>query len=311
MNKYKKDFISVIMPTHNAGDFLVEAIESIINQTYKNFEFIIINDASTDNTAKVLKKYQHKYPEIIKIITLKSKHGAFLAANRGIRISKGEFIAPMDSDDISKPQRLEKEINFLRHNPEYIVVGTQANIINSKGKITGVKKCPQNSDEIKSMFFEYNPIVHPSCMIRRMFMPEKNTLYRNKYGVNDDYYTLFVLLKFGKFANLPQVLFNYRIHKNNSSLQNIKQKFFNSVRIRIKAITDLNYKPSIKSTVKMLSQIMVVTLIPESMILKLYFFIRGINSPSVKFSFAFDKFNIFITKAKNYSYSLINTITSL
>lgn len=291
------------MPVYNAGDFLVEALDSILSQTYQNFELIIINDGSTDKSQKIIETYQNRYPEKIRVIYLKTKHGAFAAANRGVRISKGEYIAPMDSDDISEPERIEKEIDFLQKNPDYIVVGTHAKIIDKNGEEIGKKAFPINHQDIYQKFFEVNPIVHPSCMIRRSLMPEKTTLYRDKFGVNDDYYTLFVLLRFGKFANIPEFLFNYRIHQNNSSLQNLKQKFFNTVKIRIKAVFDLDYKPSFISVIKFLGQIAIVSLIPKTVLFNVYLLSKGIKKPKDILVNANKRFTFALSRVKSYSFS--------
>jgi hypothetical protein len=277
--KSGRPFISVLMPVYNSGVFLVEAIESVLTQTYQNFELIIINDNSSDNSEKIILGFKKRYPGKIKYHKLSRRLGAFGAANVGFKYAKGEFIAPMDSDDISHPQRFEKEINYLTQNKEAIVVGTQSRLIDKNGYVIGKKVFPLCHQEIYRSFFEVQPMVHPSCMIKRSLLPDKNKLYRNKYKVNDDYYTLFSLLKYGKFANLPEFLFNYRIHSNNSSLQKIKQKFFNTVKIRIEAVRKFGYTPSFIGSLKFIMQILIITPMPEKVLLYCFMVMKGIVTP--------------------------------
>lgn len=267
------------MPVYNAGGFLAEAIDSILSQTLQNFELIIINDNSKDNSEKVILSYKKRYPGKIKYFKLTKRLGAFGAANIGIKHARGEFIAPMDSDDISHPQRFEKEVNYLIRDKEAIVVGSQSRLIDKNGFVIGKKVFPLCHQDIYRSFFEVQPIVHPSCMIKRSLLPEKNRLYYNKYNVNDDYYTLFSLLRYGKFANLPEFLFNYRIHSNNSSLQKIKQKFFNTVKIRIEAVIKFGYAPSFVGLLKFLLQLLVIAPMSEKMLLYCFMVVKGIAAP--------------------------------
>jgi glycosyltransferase involved in cell wall biosynthesis len=115
--------ISVIMPVYNAAEFLAESIESILNQTFTNFELIILNDKSTDNSLDVISKYQRSDSRII-IINKDINVGPANLRNEGLSIAKGEFVALMDADDIAMPQRFEKQINVLKSNPEIGLCGT-------------------------------------------------------------------------------------------------------------------------------------------------------------------------------------------
>lgn len=277
------------MPIFNGSLFVAEAINSILYQTYQNFELIVVNDNSKDNTLDILKRYQKTNSQKIKIISLKKRHGAFGAANKGIKQAKGEFLAVMDADDISHPQRLEKEVAYLLQHKNVIVVGGHARIINNQGDVIGKKIFPSNHKAIYEKFFEVHPMVHPSCMIRRSLLPKRDRLYADTFGVNDDYYTFFTLLRFGEFANIKDYLLDYRIHLGNSSLQNLKQKFFNTLRIRLVAIKNLGYKPTYTGIIKVFLQIMLVSFIPETALLHLYLFIKGIHAPARQFNLAFVK----------------------
>lgn len=298
--------VSVIMPVYNGEVYIRSAVNSILNQTYRNFELIIVNDSSTDSTSDILSDFKKRYPKI-KIINLNSKHGPFGAINLAMRQAKGEFIAPMDSDDISHPKRLEKQVQFMLDNKDVIVVGTHARIIDGKGNVIGKKTFATKHNDIYRQFFEVHPIVHPSSMIRRSLLPNKNTIYYNRFGINDDYFTFFNFLTYGKFANIDEFLFDYRIHLKNHSLQNLKGKFFNTLRIRLIAVTKLGYKPTLGGLMKFSGQIILATFLPEPQLFTLFLFSKGIYSPQNRLIRFMQKINFNFVKTKDPSLSFETT----
>ncbi|MFH0750063.1 MAG: glycosyltransferase [Candidatus Gottesmanbacteria bacterium] len=281
MKQTHRPLVSVIMPVHNAGKFLAPAIDSILKQTYKKIELIIVDDCSTDDSWKVITAYKKHFPTIIKVLHTKEKTNSAGngATNFAIPHAKGAFIARMDADDISYPTRIEKQVAYLQANPLTILVGTQAMIIDKNGKITGKKSMPTTNKAIYRMYGVIHPIIHPSVMIRRSMLPDKNKIYAMKWDVNDDYYTFFSLLPYGHFANLPEYLLKYRIHGNNLSLQHPKQKFINSINIRMEAITKLHYAIPFDILMIMAIQFLIVSILPERLIVPLYMGFRGMNSP--------------------------------
>lgn len=285
MNKQKNNqnnmpLVSVVIPTYNAEKYLAEAIDSILWQTYQNYELYIVDDASTDGTVDIIKQYQKKYPKKVKAIFLKENTNA--AGNAGMNIAypllKGKYIVRMDADDIAYPKRIEKQVKFMEKHPDAILLGTQGTVIDGQGKVIGDKKFPISNQAIYKEYFILHPILHPSVMFRKSLIPNKDYIYENKWGVNDDYYTFFNLLQYGKFYNLPESLLYYRVHGSNSSLQNLKQKFINTLNIRFQAIKKFNYKPSIKGIILMLAQCLLIGLIPEKLVLPVYFFIKGVRN---------------------------------
>lgn len=292
----KQPLVSVIMPVHNAGNFVAEAIESIVNQTYKNLELIIVDDGSSDQSTQTIKNCQKQYPKTIHAVLLRKNIGESASANLAFKQTKGDFIARMDADDISHPERIEKQVEFMLSHPEIIVLGTQADVINEKGEITGKKTFPSAHRKIYSEYAIFHPMLNPSCMVRRSLLPDKNKLYENKLEPNDDYYTFFKLLNHGKFANLEECLVYYRIHSNNKSLQNPKEKFANSLRIRKEAIKKLGYKAGPRTLLFMALQYIIVTLLPERLIVPTYIFLRGMYSPSKIFDKIFLATSLLKTK---------------
>lgn len=275
----KKPLVSVIMPVYNGESFVGEAIESLLAQTYKPLELIIVDDASRDSTPEVLKFYKIKFPRKIEVITLAQNRGDSVAANIAFKKARGEFISRMDADDIAHSQKIELQVKYMKTHPEVIVLGTQADVINAENEIVGQKSFPLTHKKIYERFAVVNPMLHPSCMFRRALLPVRDDLYEDKYRPNDDYLTFFGFLNYGKFANLPQKLLYYRIHGNNISLQHPKTNFKNSLRIRKIAIDTLGYVPTSRGKILMLIQRVLISILPEKIIVPLYMLLRGMRTP--------------------------------
>lgn len=284
--KTQYPLVSIVMPVYNASAFMRAAIDSILNQTYTHFELVIVDDQSLDNSWSIAKEYAASHPDRIRAIRLKKNTNA--AGNGAMNAVypklKGAFIARMDADDIAYPARIGKQVRFMQSHPDAVVVGTQGTIIDAEGKKKGKKIFPTDSAHIYDEYFVLHPILHPSVMLRKSLLPSKQIIYENKWGINDDYYTFFKLLQYGKFYNLKESLLYYRVHGANSSLQNPKQKFMNSIKIRIEAVRTLNYRPSLKGISLMCIQLMTIPLIPEKLIVPLYFALRGIKHPTPTFT---------------------------
>ncbi len=286
-----KPLVSVIMPVYNAADYLVESIQSIINQTYKNWELIIVDDASTDNSWSLIKSFKSKYPTKVKVIRLKKNlnKGGDVCANLAFQKAKGEFVARMDADDIAHPQRLAKQVKFLLANPDIFMVGSQAWVINGAGDVIGEKKLPLSSQDIYKHYAVFHPMIHPTIMLRKDQVKTKN-LYQIKYSANNDLLTFFKLLKDKKFVNLKQKLLYYRVHGKNDSLTNIKEKYFNTLKIRLEAVRNLGYRPSFRAILVNLSQLFTVLLLPEKALFLLYMLAKGIITPKDLFKKVFSLF---------------------
>lgn len=281
MKVNKKPLVSVVMPVYNAGLFLYEAINSILNQTYRNFELIIVDDASTDNSREIISSFKRQYSRKIKVVKLPQNlnRGGDVAGNVGFKLTKGEFVARMDADDIAMPNRLEKQVPFLMQNPKIFAVGSNAHVIDKEGYLIGEKKMPLDNEKIYREFFVFHPLIHPTLMFRRSAIKRKN-LYKLEYQANNDYLTFFEMIAKGyQFANLPEKLLCYRFHGKNDSLVRVKNRFFNSLKIRLEAVREFGYKPNLVSIFKLLAQVFIVLILPEKVIVPLYLVIRGISRP--------------------------------
>lgn len=266
--------ISVILPVHNAQKYLIEALESIRYQTYPHFEVIAIDDASTDNSLKILKNYSKIDPRF-KVYHNKTNLKIANTLNFGVRKAKGLFLARMDADDVSMPSRFQKQISFLTKHPGVIVVGGQCLTIDTNSKITGKKLFPTNHIAINELMFTANPLQHPSIVIRRDLLPSNFAWYNPKLTPAEDLDLYFRLGKFGLFANLKSTVLMYRQHEDSETFRNPKLTFKVTQKVRRLAVAKYGYKPSLKSIVLATVQKIVLSVIPASLVFPLYTFVRG------------------------------------
>lgn len=219
--------ITVLMSVYNGEKYLKEAIESIINQTFKDFEFLIINDASTDSSVDIIKGFNDKR---IVLIENKENLGLTKSLNKGIKLSKGKYIARMDADDISLPHRFEKQFEFMEENPDITLCGAWVQTI---GERNNIWKTPLDSNTIKSQLLFNNVIWHPTVFLRRDTLLENNLLYNEDFRFAQDYEFWVRIIEKFKVQNIPEVLLHYRIHKTSVGGKNRKEQeeFVESVRL--------------------------------------------------------------------------------
>ena len=199
--------ISVVMSVYNAEKYLDEAIESILKQTYKDFEFIIINDGSIDKSLEIIEKYKQQDERIV-LISRENK-GLIASLNEGIEKARGKYIARMDADDISLPKRFEEQLKIMENDKEIVVCGSWINVFgeNRKEKIS---KYFQYDKEIKANLIMSCCFAHPSVMMRRDAFLDNNIWYDENFKNAEDYHLWTQLARVGKFYNIPKVLLNYR-----------------------------------------------------------------------------------------------------
>lgn len=203
--------VSVIMPVFNAAPYLSEAVESILNQTFRNFEFIIINDGSTDGSSDILEHYSH----IDRRITVyhQGNKGLIHALNRAYRLAQGPLLARMDADDISFPTRLERQVAFLQNHPEVGVLGSwYESFSQDKEKSTLVPLPTQPLSTAWSLLFG-TPVHHPTVILRKELL-KKSGYYRETAPFIEDRDLWLRMSKITKLMNLPEVLLRYRIHND-------------------------------------------------------------------------------------------------
>jgi len=229
--------ITVLMPVYNGEKFLAEAIDSILCQTFKDFEFLIINDGSTDKTKEIIQSYTDpriRYVENEKNIKL------IASLNKGLDLAKGRYIARMDADDISLPERLEKQFSFMEKNSEIGFCGTKANVF--EGKL--LKKFPETDDDIRIRMFFFNHIPHPSVMLRKSVLVQNNLKYDKNYIHAEDYALWLQMLKFTNVYIIQETLVLHRLHENQISEIYNKEQYSTARKIRLELLSKLGISPT-------------------------------------------------------------------
>lgn len=227
--------ISIIMSVYNGAKYLREAIDSILNQTFTDFEFIIINDGSTDKTGEILKQYDD---DRIVMIHNNENIGLTKSLNKGIQISKGKYVARMDGDDISMAERIEKQVQFMEKNKNVEVLGTDYYTIDESGKRIEAKlRIPYTSEEIKKYIFLFNPFVHSSIMIRRSVIEELG-IYDERFELAQDYELILRILSKYEGCNLKEELIAFRIDKRRLNLMRTRKQIYFSILARLKVLRE-------------------------------------------------------------------------
>ncbi|MCR5416426.1 MAG: glycosyltransferase [Pseudobutyrivibrio sp.] len=211
--------ISVILPTYNSGKTIKRALDSIINQTYRKFEIIIVDGGSTDNTLDILNSYKRERQGII-LVEQGEPLGIANGLNVGLKKASGNYIARMDADDYSYPERFEKQIEFLEENSEIALCGTNIRYIRDTEE--WCSSFPGDSETIKALMPFMDPLAHPTIMAKRSFF--QDNMY-DESAVTEDYELWLRNCLKAKYANLDEVLLDYYISNNNSSSEK-KAKFY-------------------------------------------------------------------------------------
>lgn len=277
----KKPLVSIVLPVYNAEKYLAEAIDSVLKQTYRKWELIIVDDGSTDSSAQIAQKFA-KRSKRIHFFQNKTNRGVAFTANKAIKKAQGQFIARMDADDIMYHRRLEKQVVFLQENPQVVLVGTQCNLIDAQGKFMGEKLFPTDFSEIKKQAFINLPIQQPSMMVNTALLPKSFKWYRVTTLSAEEHELFFKLLQYGEIANLPQKLHKYRFHGENLSLQRPKLDFFKIFWARLKGVWKYGYTPDFLSVMINLAQLAVMLILPSKLIFPVFFYLRDLMTNSRK-----------------------------
>lgn len=210
--------VSVIMAVYNAQDYLKEAIDSILTQTYEDIELIIVNDGSNDLSQDIIEQFRIADCRVVSFSH--NNKGLPHSLNECIKLSKGKYIARMDADDISLPNRIEEQVRFMEVNPSVGVCGTWAEVFGGERRTI---KHPVEHEALKAKLLFNVCFVHPTVMIRRCTLINNNLTYNTNYVNSQDYKLWSELSKVTIMANIPKVLFRYRVSENSiTSITNKK-----------------------------------------------------------------------------------------
>lgn len=223
--------VSIVMAVFNGEDYLDKAIESMCCQSYKNFEFLIIDDGSKDNSKTIIKQYQSNDSRI-RLIENTENIGLPDSLNKGIEAAKGKFIARMDCDDLSFPNRLRDQVHFLETNSDHVLIGAQSIRIDADGRPIEKLNLPTCDTSIRARCLFENPFVHPSVLIRTSTLIDNGIRYRSNYKTTQDWALWIDLMLFGKIANLREPLIFQRVHDKTISRKKRNIQIINSLQIQ-------------------------------------------------------------------------------
>lgn len=262
------------MPVFNAEKFISVAVESILNQTYEKFEFIIIDDASTDSTSKILSNFKKKDKRII-ILRNKNNLGVTKSLNKGIAKALGRYITRMDADDWSHPDRFRLQVELMERNPQVVVSGSYVEVCNAQLETKYIRKYHINDKDIRKHIFRYSPFAHPATVWRANIL--KKQRYNETLTTCQDYELYFRVGKIGKFMNIDRSLLKLRLHKHSVSSFTNDLQWKNTVLIRFNAVLMLEYNMSKIDKIYNFLQEVCIGLLPVKMRFILFNFIRRLN----------------------------------
>lgn len=219
--------VSVIMSVYNGETHLAQAIESIIKQTYKAIEFIIIDDASTDNSPAILKEFAER-DQRIRVMRNQENIGLTRSLNKGLRICHGEFIARQDADDFSSPERIAKQVYFMTCNPDVMLLGTSGCLMDEKGKVLHNERVVSGTNRLRKLIIKKNQFFHGSVMIRKSCL-SKIGLYNEEFRSGQDYDLFLRIAENYAIENLWETLYHYRITSTAISMTKTKEQLMSGL----------------------------------------------------------------------------------
>jgi hypothetical protein len=213
--------VSVVMSVFNGQAFLSEAIESILSQSFRDFEFVIVDDGSTDATAKIISAYASRDGRM-RIFRHENK-GRAESLNVGISLAQARYIARMDADDIALPERLQMQVDFMELHPEVGLLGGAVELINTQGQILRIVRPPLEDTELRSLLLSNNPMFHPAVVMRKEVALACGG-YRKALLDADDYDLWLRMSERSRLANLAKPILRYRIHSDQVSVRNLRHQ---------------------------------------------------------------------------------------
>ncbi len=214
--------VSVLMPVYNTEKYVAEAVESVLNQTFNNFEFLIIDDGSSDNSLTILKQYAEQ-DQRIRLVS-RPNTGYVVALNEMLQLAQGKYVARMDSDDVALPERFSRQVDFLESNSNVVCVGGSFELIDEKGRLLTRLELPQSNVEIQKLILAgHTSICHPCAMIRQKALIEFGG-YNEAMLPTEDLDLWLRLGEVGALANLKDTVLKYRLRMHSVSQQAQEQQ---------------------------------------------------------------------------------------
>lgn len=268
----KQTPVSILMPVYNAEKYLSMAIESMLCQSFKDFEFIIVDDASGDASWRIVKEFAKK-DKRLKIIRNSKNLRTTKTLNIGLKKAKGKYIVRMDADDWSYPERIERQVRFMEKHPSIGVSGGVIEICDEDLKILNKRGYPLTDKKVREKIFRYSPFAHPATIWRAEVL-KKVGGYNENLPLSQDYELYFRIGHVSKFGNLEKTLLKLRTHSDSSSI--VKGKFQEQYAIysRIKAFLELGYTMTFFDKLYTFIQMMSMVIIPPKIKFWIFNFLR-------------------------------------
>ena len=262
--------ISVLLPVYNSERYISLAIESILNQSFTDFEFIIIDDCSSDTSWDICQKYAQQDNRIIAVRN-KINLGLCETLNVGLMLARGRYIARQDNDDWSYPNRLSNQYNFMETHEDVGIVGGSMEITNENGDVIGKRAYQLTDTSIRNKIFRCAPFSHPLVMFRKSVLDIVG-YYNIEHAPADDYELYFRIGKISKFANLNETLLKYRVIPTSLTNSGTKKMELATIKVRNLYRNDAPYRASLGDRVYNFIHCISVFLVPAN--IKLYIFNR-------------------------------------
>jgi hypothetical protein len=227
--------ITVLMSVHNGEQFLPEALDSILRQTFADFELLAFDDCSTDGSLAILQSYARADARV-HVVENQRNLGLTKTLNTGLAMARAPYVARMDADDVSLPLRFAKQIEFLESNPQVEVVGTWADVIDGAGRHVETMQPPGTNAQIQKQLLVSNCLVHPSVMFRTAAVRAVGG-YSEQLRYSQDYELWLRLAERCELENLQQVLLKYRVHAGQVSIDKLRDQWRLAEACRTKAVT--------------------------------------------------------------------------
>jgi len=232
-NESSNLLVSVVMCAYNAEKYVAAATESILNQTHKKFEFIIVDDASTDSTFAILRDLKKK-DKRISIVQNKSNIGLTKSLNKALKKTRGKYIVRIDADDWAYPERFALQIALMERHPDVVVSGSYVEVCDKNLKVKYIRKYQLDDLNIRKHLFRYSPFAHPATIWNASVL--KKQKYNEKMTVSQDYELYFRVGETGKFMNIGKPLLKLRMHNESISTTRSDLQLKTTILIRLSAV---------------------------------------------------------------------------
>lgn len=223
--------VTVLLPAYNAAGWLCAAVQSVLTQSFRDFELVVIDDGSKDATPDVLATYSDPR---IRIVRHETNRGLVAALNHGIDVAEGRYIARMDADDVAHPRRLERQVQFLEKCHNVGICGTWFRAV-GRGR-PSASRPPTHHDEISALLFFRSAFGHPTVMFRRALLDQGGLRYDTRARHAEDFDLWVRARERTRFANLPKYLLDYRTHASQTSAEHLQPQLEAAARIRLKQL---------------------------------------------------------------------------